>query len=268
MPLSPLLKSYDNVLLDLDGVVWVGNAAVPGAAEAISEVRSAGKRIVFLTNNSRRSPEDYVRQLWSFGIKASLEEMVTGGAALQHFLAGREPGRVYVIGSPAIFRHVSESGQRIVNGRLPATEAQIVVVAGHDDFDYGELREGTQALVAGAEMVAVDRDPAFPVEDELWPGTGAIVAALEYASGRRATAIVGKPEPQIFHTAIDRLDGGRTLMVGDRLDSDLAGAAAAGLDAAIVLSGVSSREQAEEATEPAPVAVAADLQSLVLANGR
>lgn len=266
MPLSPLLKAYDNVLLDLDGVVWVGHAAVPGAAEAISEVRSAGKRLVFLTNNSRRSPEDYVRQLWSFGIKASLEEMVTAGAAIQHLLAGREPGRVYVIGSPAIFRHVSEAGHRIVNGSLPATEAQLVVVAGHDDFDYGELRDGTQALLAGAEMIAVDRDPTFPVDDELWPGTGAIVAALEFASGRQAT-IVGKPEPQIFHTAIDRLDGGRTLMVGDRLDSDLAGAAAAGLDAAIVLSGVSSREQAEAASEPAPVAVAADLHSLVVANG-
>jgi HAD superfamily hydrolase (TIGR01450 family) len=201
------------------------------------------------------------------GIQASLEEVVTVGGAIQHVLATRPPGRVYVIGSAAIFRHVADSGHRIVNGRMPPTEADIVVVAGHDEFSFAELRDATQALLAGAEMLAAGRDRTFPAEDGFWPGTGAIVAALEYASERPAT-IVGKPEPQIFRTAVDRLGGGRTLVVGDRLDSDLEGAAAAGLDAAIVLTGVSTREQAEERTEPAPVAIADDLHSLVVRNGR
>jgi glycerol-1-phosphatase len=267
MPLSPLLKGYDNVLLDLDGCVWVGDTPIPGTSDAIAELRAAGKRVGFLTNDPRRSPEEYVRKLWSMRIKASLEEVVTVGGAIQHVLAGRPPGPVYVIGSPAIFRHVAESGQRIVNGRTPAAEAEVVVVAGHDEFSFSELRDATQALLAGAEMLAAGRDRTFPAEGGLWPGTGAIVAALEYASERRAR-IVGKPEPQIFRTALDRMDGGRTLVIGDRLDSDLQGAAAAGLDAAIVLTGVSTREQAEKASEPAPVAVADDLHSLVVANGR
>jgi HAD superfamily hydrolase (TIGR01450 family) len=267
MPLSPLLKKYDNVLLDLDGCVWVGDTPTRGAPEAIAELRSAGKRIGFLTNDPRRAPEDYVRKLWAMGIQASLEEVVTVGGAIQHVLATRPPGRVYVIGSAAIFRHVADSGHRIVNGRMPPTEADIVVVAGHDEFSFAELRDATQALLAGAEMLAAGRDRTFPAEDGFWPGTGAIVAALEYASERPAT-IVGKPEPQIFRTAVDRLGGGRTLVVGDRLDSDLEGAAAAGLDAAIVLTGVSTREQAEERTEPAPVAIADDLHSLVVRNGR
>ena len=98
-------------------------------------------------------------------------------------------------------------------------------------------------------MIAAGRDRTFPAADGQWPGTGAIVAALEYATERTAR-IVGKPEPLIFQTALDRLGPGRALMVGDRLDSDLAGAAAAGLDAAIVLTGVTSREQAEAATDP------------------
>ena len=267
MPLSRLFSRYDNVLLDLDGVIWVGDAPTPGAAEAIAELRSKNKRVAFLTNDPRRSPEEYVRKLWSIGIQASLEEVVTVGGAIQHVLAIRPPGRVYVIGSPAIFRHVTESGQKIVNGRMPPTEAEVVVVAGHDEFGFPELRDATQAVLAGAEMLAAGRDRTFPGEGGLWPGTGAIVAALEYATERPAT-IVGKPQPQIFHTALDRLHGGRTLVVGDRLDSDLQGAAAAGLDAAIVLTGVTTREQAEAATEPAPVAVADDLHSLVVAGGR
>jgi len=108
-----------------------------------------------------------------------------------------------------------------------------VVVAGHDGFDYDELRIATQALLAGAEMVAADRDRTFPAADGHRPGTGPIVAALEYATQVTAR-IVGKPEPMIFHTAIDRLGPGRALMVGDRLDADLKGAAAAGLVSTVV----------------------------------
>ncbi len=266
MALTRLLARYDNVLLDLDGCVWVGEVVTPGAPEAISELRAAGKTLAFLTNNSRRSPEEYVRKLWSLGIRASLEEVVTAGAAVQYALAELSPGqRTYVIGSQALFRHVADAGQRIVNGTERQAEAELVVVAGHEAFDYGELEAAARALLQGAEMIAADRDRMFPAEDGMSPGTGAIVAALEYATERTAQ-VVGKPEPHIFRTALDRLGSGRTLMVGDRLDSDLAGAAAAGLDAAVVLTGVTSRAEAEAAGDPAPVAIAEDLRSLVLGS--
>lgn len=264
MPLSPLLASYDHVVLDLDGCVWVGEQRTRGAHEAIAALRAAGKRVAFVTNDSRRSPEEYVRKLWALGVQASLEEVVTVGCALQHVLAERNPGALtYVIGADAIFRHVTDAGQRVVNGSEYAGRAELVVVAGSDDLRFSELRSATQAVLAGAEMIATGRDRTYPTEDGLWPGTGAIVAALEYATERQAT-IIGKPDPQIFYTALDRLGPGRTLVVGDRLDSDLAGAAAAGLDAAIVLSGVTSREQAEAAREPTPVAIAQDLSALIL----
>jgi HAD superfamily hydrolase (TIGR01450 family) len=265
MALSPLLAGYDSVVLDLDGCVWVGETPTPGAPEAIAELRGAGKRIAFLTNDARRSPEEYVRKLWGLGIQASLEEVVTVGAAIQHFLASRERANVYVIGSPAIFRHVADAGHRIVNRTSRATTADVVVIAGHDEFDYGELRDATQAALAGAELVAANRDRTFPREDGMWPGTGSIVAALEYATERTAR-IVGKPQAQIFRTALERLGEGRTLVVGDRIDADLGGAAAAGLDGAIVLTGVASSEHANSAHDPAPVAVAADLRTLVVAR--
>lgn len=267
MALSPLVAGYDNLLLDLDGCVWVGDQLTRQAAEAISELRSAGKHVAFVTNDPCRSPEEYVRKLWSLGIQASLEEVVTVGAAIQHFLAERGPGRAYVIGAPALFRHVADAGYRIVNQVEPATDADVVVVGGHDKFNFTELQDGTRAVLAGAELIAAGRDRTFPGEDGLRPGSGAIVAALEYATERPAR-LVGKPEPQIFRTALDRLDGGRTLVVGDRLDSDLTGAAGAGLEAAIVLTGVSTRQQATAATEPAPVAVADDLYALVTGDGR
>jgi glycerol-1-phosphatase len=264
MPLSPLLARYDHVLLDLDGCVWVGDEVTHGTPEAISELRAAGKSLAFVTNDARRSPEEYVRKLWSLGLRASLEEVVTVGSAIQHVLAehGRGTG-AYVIGSAAIFRHVADAGQRILNGTDLESRADIVVVAGHDELCFSELRAATQAVLAGAEMIAAGRDRTFPGVGGMWPGTGAIVAALEYATARTAT-IIGKPDPQIFRTALDRLGPGRTLVIGDMLDSDLAGAAAAGLDSAIVLTGVTSRADAVAATDPAPIAIAEDLHALLL----
>ena len=265
MALSPLLLGYDSVVLDLDGCVWLGDTCTPGAPAAVAELRAAGKQVAFLTNDGRSSPEEYVRKLWGLGIQASLEEIVTVGAAIQYLLAQRERTDVSVIGSTAIFRHVAEAGHRIVNGTERATAAELVVVASHDEFDYLELRDGIRAVLAGATLIAANRDKTFPREDGPWPGTGSIVAALEYATGATAQ-IVGKPEPQLFLTALDRLDGVRTLVVGDRVDVDLAGAAAAGLEAAIVLTGAASAEEARTAADPAPVAVADDLHTLVVAS--
>jgi glycerol 3-phosphatase-2 len=266
MSLSPLIDAYDTILLDLDGCVWVGNTATRGAAEAIAALRGAGKHLAFVTNDSRHSPEEYVRKLWSLGVQASLDEVVTVGGAIQHVLAERPPGApVYVIGSSAIYRHVSDAGQRIVNGTPRAGSAEIVVFAAHDALDFSEMRGAVQAVLAGAEVIATDRDGSYPSENGMAPGTGAFLVALEYATGVTGR-VVGKPEPQLFRTALDRIGDGRALVIGDRVESDLAGAAAAGLDAAIVLSGVSSRAAAEAASEPAPVAIAEDLHALLLGS--
>jgi glycerol-1-phosphatase len=265
MPLSPLLTAYDHVLLDLDGTVWVADELIPGTEDALTQLRAAGKTVMFVTNDAARSPEEFVRKLWSLGLRASLEEIVTVGAAIQFLLAERGTGAAtYVIGAPAIYRHVAESGQRIVNHTPQAAQADIVVVAAHEQLTYDELRIATQALLGGAELICAGRDRTFPMTDGPWPGTGLVVAGLEYATQCVARS-AGKPEPVIFEAALDRLGPGRALMVGDRLDSDLAGAAAAGLDAAIVLSGVTDRVAAEAASDPAPVAIAETLHTLAVA---
>lgn len=264
--LTPLLSAYDQVILDLDGTVWVGGAATPRAPEAVAAIRASGRGLVFVTNDGGHSPEEYVQKLWSIGCTAAVEEVVSVGSAIQFVLAQREPGaHVYVIGGPPIFRHVSDAGHHIANNTGHAETADVVVVVGHRDFDYGELLTATRALLAGAELISGGRDRHYPTDGGIAPGTGALTAAVEYASGVTAR-VVGKPDPQVFAVALDRLGSGRTLVIGDHLVSDLGGAAAAGLDAAIVLSGITSREQAQAAVDPAPVAIAPDLATLVLSR--
>ena len=250
MPLSHLLAGYDHVLLDLDGCVWVGDDATPRAVEAIDALRAAGTGVAFVTNDGRHSVEEFVRKLWGLGIRASIEEVVTVGAALQFVLASTPTWRrAFVIGSDAIHRHVKAAGLRETMDR-----ADVVVIAGHDRFDYDELRVAVRAILDGAEPLCTSRDATFPMADGPWPGTGAIVAAVETATATEAVT-VGKPSPDIFRTALDRLGPGRALVIGDRADSDLAGATAAALDGALV-----GGERSDDA-----VACATTLADLVLA---
>lgn len=266
MPLSPLIAAYDHVILDLDGTVWLGGSATARAPEAIAAIREAGKRLAFVTNDGSRSPEEYVQKLWSIGCTAAVEEIVSVGSVLQYVLAERPSGAsVYVIGGAAIFRHVADAGHRIVNNTDLADSAELVVAVAHPDFNYEELLIATRALHGGAELICGGRDPSYPTADGIAPGTGAVAAALEYASGVSARA-VGKPDPQVFEVVLDRLGTGRALVIGDHLVADLGGAAAVGIDAAIVLTGVTSRADAEAAIDPAPVAIGRDLAALVLSE--
>ena len=267
MALSLLLARYDQVILDLDGCVWIGPDPIPGSVEAISALRDAGKRIAFVTNNSRQAGEDYVRKLWGIGVQASLADVVTVGAAMQHLLAETRRGRTaFVMGSEPFHRHVADAGVRILNGTDLASRAELVIVAATDQLTFDDLRNAVLALRRGADFLATGRDPTYPMPDGLWPGTGAILAAVETGSDRTA-AIVGKPEPQLLYTALDRLGDGRTLMIGDRLDADIAAAGKAGLDSALVLTGGASREEAEAWKEPRPKAVGDNLAQLVTAGG-
>jgi HAD superfamily hydrolase (TIGR01450 family) len=263
VPISPRLRPYDHVLLDLDGCVWVGEEALPGAADAVSALREAGKSVLFLTNDVRRPPEGFVRQLWKLGFQASLDEVLSVGAAVQFRLAEHNRGSAYVVGSQVLVDHVADAGLRVVNHTEFASRADVVVVGGHDDLVFEELKIAAQAVLRGAELIGATRDANFPMPDGPWPGTGAVLAAIEVAAGRKAHHVVGKPEPAMYEAALDRLGEGRVLAVGDRLDVDVAGARRAGLDSALVLTGATSREQAD-AAQPRPTHVADSLGALVL----
>jgi HAD superfamily hydrolase (TIGR01450 family) len=263
MRIAPLIDSYEQFVIDLDGTVYVGEDLTPGAVDAIEALRGAGKGVAFVTNNPRLSGEDYVRKLWKLGLRASLADVVTVGGATQHLLAETRQGRTaFVIGSPAIRQHVSDAGLRVMNGTDLASRAEVVLVAGTDRVDYDDLRTATLAVRRGADFLATSNDPTYPMPDGMWPGTGAILAAVEVASERKAT-LIGKPEPQLMITAVERLGEGRTLVIGDRMDTDGAAAANAHLDVAIVLTGGADRATVEASEKPRPVAVADTLADLV-----
>jgi len=260
---SPRIRRYDQVLLDLDGCLWLGDEADDGAPDAVTALREAGKALAFLTNDVRHTPEELVRKLWRLGFQAALNEVVTAGAALQYLLSARGGGAAYVVGSQALVDHVAEGGMRIVNRTEFASRADVVVVGGHDAFSYEELKIATQAVLRGAELIGATRDATVPMPDGPWPGTGAVLAAIEIASGQSASLVVGKPEPAMYEVVRDRLGEGRCLAVGDRLDADVAGARHAGMDSALVLTGVATRAEAA-AADPRPTLVAASLAELVL----
>jgi HAD superfamily hydrolase (TIGR01450 family) len=259
VPLHPRLRAYDALLLDLDGCVWIDEEATPRAVEAMAAVREAGLGVVFVTNDARTSVETLVRKLWRLGFMASVREVVTVGSVVQQLLADeRSGGSAFVVGTQALVDHVADAGMRIANGSSFADRADVVVVAAHEDLRYAELRHATRSVLRGAELIATGRDRSFPTADGVDPGSGAVLAAIEWAAGRPADRVAGKPEAPMYRTALDRLgDGaGRVLAVGDRLDTDIAGAVGYGLDAALVGAG--------EGAGPEPTLRAATLADLVL----
>lgn len=263
----PLADQFDGFLVDLDGVVWVGREPVPGSAEALRQLLAAGKPIAFVTNNPAREPAVYAERLAAIGVEVPAERVITAGIAAARLVraAAGEGGPVFVIGAPALKALVERAGSRVVDAE-EAAGAAAVLVSGHRDFDYAELAAAKRALDAGAALFATSRDPTLPMPGGELPGTGAVLAAVETASGRTA-AIAGKPERHLFEQALATIAGAeRVAMVGDRLSSDIAGGHAAGLATILVRSGTSGTAGGSEdleAADPKPDYVVPDLASLL-----
>lgn len=257
-----LLDRYDALLLDLDGTVYRGTHPVPGAAEAIERARDRGVAVRFVTNNASKAPSAVVAHLGDVGVPSSGDEVSTSAQAGVQLLAERvEPGRkVLVVGTDALADQVAEAG--LVPVRT-ATDDVAGVVQGHSpDTAWPVLAEACLAIRAGATWVACNEDATLPAERGLLPGNGAMVAALRAATDQ-APVVAGKPETPLFRLAADSAGSTRPLVVGDRLDTDIAGAVAADMASLAVLTGVVS-PAALLAAAPAqrPDYVATDMAAL------
>lgn len=262
-PGDPLGTRYDVVLLDLDGVVYRGSEPVPGAAAAIEEVRRRGVRVAFVTNNASRSAAEVAARLGSLGVPAAPSEVVTSAQAAAAELARRFSAGtpILVTGAPALAAEVRDVGLRPVSA---ATEAPAAVVNGYSDqLCYADLCEAALAIRAGAWWLATNLDATIPTTRGLQPGNGALTALLVTATGQHPEA-AGKPARPLLAEAVRRTGARHPLFVGDRLDTDVAGATAAEMDSLLVLTGVSDVAEVL-AAPPAqrPTYLARDLGSLL-----
>ncbi|HKN96615.1 MAG TPA: HAD-IIA family hydrolase [Pseudonocardiaceae bacterium] len=257
-----LLTDYDALLIDLDGTVYRGAAAVPGAADAIQAAHQAGVGVRFVTNNASRSPDDVAGHLNRLGIPAKPAEITTSAQAGAALLVDRiAPGdTVLVLGTDALVAAVAAHGYPTV--RAADDQVKAVIQGFSPDIGWRDLAEAAVAIRAGALWVACNVDVTLPTERGLLPGSGALVAAVRAATG--ATPLVaGKPERPLMDDAIRAEGATRPLAVGDRLDTDIAGAVNVGVDSLLVLTGVSTPTDLLAApVSQRPTYVAADLRGV------
>lgn len=241
---------YDGFLFDLDGVVYAGQGAVPGAAESISELKDSGFGIGFVTNNASRSEAAVAEHLRELGVPAD-ESCVFGSARTGVELLGEEVERgasVYVVGSDYLSGLVAEAGYEALSLEQMEDGARAdAVIQGFDPgLGWRHLAAASYAIAGGAAWVATNKDATIPRAEGIAPGNGALVGTVETATGR-TPAVGGKPQAPIFERARREVGLERPLMCGDRLDTDIAGANAAGIDSALVLTGIDGRQDAERA---------------------
>ncbi len=261
---DPLVARYDAALLDLDGVLYRGRWAVPGAAEAVVVARSAGMRVAFVTNNAARTPEAVAEHLTELGIAAQAEDVVTSAQAAAALVAELvTPGSaVLVVGGHGLRAALEDRGLRPVES---AEEGPAAVVQGWaPEVGWRMLAEGTYAVRDGLPWVASNRDVTVPTARGLAPGNGALVSVIALATGREPVT-AGKPERPLHEEAVRRTGAGSPVVVGDRLDTDIEGANNAGVDSLLVLTGV-TRPTDVALAPPAqrPTYLAADLRAGLL----
>jgi 4-nitrophenyl phosphatase len=240
-PVSPSLNSLRAFILDMDGVLYEGDAVLPGAVEFITHLQREGTPFLMLTNNAMRTPGQYVAKLARMGIFVTEDRIFTSALATADYLAGIAPGaRVLVVGQDGLVDALRARGLILVTC---ADDKPDFVVAGLDmTLTYDKLREATWAIRRGATFIASNPDVTYPTERGEAPGAGAVVAALQAASGV-TPRVIGKPEPGIFAQALIRLGTAphETAMVGDRVETDIVGGARAGLRTILVLCGVTRK---------------------------
>ena len=233
---------YDTLLADLDGVVYEGSNSIEGAVESINSLQAQGVAVGYVTNNSSRKPETIAHQLNAFGLSVQAHEIIGSAQTGTELLATLiEPGsKVLVVGGDGLRSKVTDGGFVVVDS---ADDEPAGVIQGFaPDVSWRNLAEASFAIQRGAKWVATNSDWTLPQERGLAPGNGTLVSAVHTAVGQ-LPLVAGKPEPAIFVTALRQFETNSAIFVGDRIDTDITGANRAGIDSALVMTGVSTRKE-------------------------
>lgn len=259
----PLAEAHDLALVDLDGVAYQGRLPIAHAADSLAAARTRGLHLIFVTNNASREPEEVASRLTGLDIPTGPDEIMTAAQACANLLRTRlVPGaRVLVVGGKGLVTAVTEAGYEVVSSAEDEPDA--VAQGFSPELAWPDLAEAAYAVAGGAWHVASNRDLSLPTERGFAPGNGALVAAVAAATGVEPDS-AGKPEPTMYRMAVERHGGRRPLVIGDRLDTDLAGARAGGYPGLHVLTGVSSARDAVLARPgERPDYIGADLRALL-----
>jgi 4-nitrophenyl phosphatase len=237
------LANITHLIIDMDGVLYRGDQPMPRLQEFFAFLRERSIPFILATNNSTRTPQDYVDKLAGMGVSISPDEILASGQATARFLAREYPcgTRVHVFGMPALRQALTDEGFVLADENV-----QLIVASMDRAVTFDKLKRATLLIRGGARFIATNLDPTNPSEEGLIPGTGAMIAALEAASGVKPTA-VGKPEPTMYQLAMDQMGASpeTTAVIGDTADTDILGGKRAGLLTLFVLSGTSDRSEAE-----------------------
>jgi arabinose operon protein AraL len=272
-PVSLSLQDVDGFIFDLDGTLYLGDALLPGAAETLAELRRHGKQTLFLTNKPVDSRTTYAAKLSKLGIPATVDDVITSAFVLAHYLAHHEPDlRYYVLGEPNFLNELREHGLTVVDELLDQSEMgtiqpdgiDAVIVAMDRTLNYRKLNTAYQALRRGARYFATNGDMTCPMPGGDVPDAGATIAYFQHLTGRMPELIAGKPSPVILQVAMERLglSAERCIISGDRLETDMRMGHDAGMATALVLTGVTSRAQAEAAS-PQPTFLLENIGELI-----
>jgi glycerol 3-phosphatase-2 len=258
-----LAAAYDVLLLDLDGVVYIGAAPIQGAPEALQRAKQAGVRLAYVTNNASRTPAAVAALLSGMGAPAQPQDVVTSAQAAARLLADKLPPRskVLVIGATALRLAVSERGLTPVS---TAADKPLAVVEGYGPgLDYSALAEGGIAVRAGALFIATNADSTIPGPRGTAPGNGSLLQVITHATGV-VPIVAGKPEPPLHRESVIRTGARHPLVIGDRLDTDIEAAHNAGTDSLFVLTGVDNpRTVVLAPPKHRPTYIAATLDALL-----
>lgn len=257
---------YEGAVLDLDGTVYRGNKALPGAIEAIERLRNAGVRTLFFSNNPTKSREAYAERLARLGIGADPDEVLSAGTVTTRYLAEEhEHDAIFLVGDDGLRGQFDAVGLDLV---ADATDADVLVASWSEEFDYGDMLAGYRGLEAGATFYGTDPDRLIPAAKGMVPGSGSIINAIGGTAGREPEKMLGKPSPEARRAALDALclPPERCFVVGDRLDTDIALGERAGMTTVLVKSGIATERDLER-TEIRPDYVVDSLADVPKALG-
>lgn len=267
----PRIKSgFEDIeafLLDMDGVIYIGDTPIEGSKEAVQFLKEQGKEIVLLTNNSTKSRHSYKKKFSQIGLEIEESKIITSSYATALYLSENYgSGSVYVIGEEGLKEELKMAGFDVLS-RERSSEAEFVVVGMDRGLSYDKIWGGLTAMLSGAEFIATNSDPTYPMEDGLAPGAGASIGALSGSVEEEPSVVIGKPSTYMIETSLELLGVSpeKTAIVGDRIEMDIRAGNRAGVTSVFVLSGVGTEEDVEKAksSEDSPDYVLSKLSEII-----